>query len=133
LTDYTSLDQTPGITEGQAIQQIAAAVDASDVLKVGTGDSVVYAYGYPCAPDRLKIGLTEGDTLQRIAAQIGTSTPDKPALKLEIRTHDCASLEKAIHATLQYRGQKIDGGGKEWFKTTRDEIVKIWEIVAQTT
>jgi hypothetical protein len=75
----------------------------------------------------------KGDTVQRIAAQIGTSTPDKPVLKLEIRTDDCTSLEKAIHATLQYRGRKIDGGGKEWFKTTREEIKNIYEIVSQNT
>jgi T5orf172 domain len=131
LTDYTELEQTPGISEGQAIQQIAETVDTSDVLKIGAGNRVVYAYGYQCAPDRLKIGLTEGDAVQRIAAQIGTSTPDKPVLKLEIRTHDCASLERAIHAALQYRGRKIEGGGKEWFKTTREEIAKIYEIVAQ--
>jgi hypothetical protein len=131
LADYAELDQTPGITEGQAIQQIAEAVDTSDVLKMGSGDRVVYAYGYQCAPDRLKVGLTEGDTVQRIAAQIGTSTPDKPVLKLEIRTHDCASLEKAIHAILKYRGQKVGGGGAEWFKATREEIVTIFETVSQ--
>jgi hypothetical protein len=130
LANNTELDQASGISEGQAIQQLAETVDTSDVLKIGSGNRVVYAYGYQCAHDRLKIGLTEGDTVQRIAAQIGTSTPDKPVLKLEIRTHDCTSLEKAIHAILKYRGQKIDGGGTEWFKTTREEIVKIYETVS---
>jgi hypothetical protein len=65
----------------------------------------LYAYGHACAPDRLKIGLTEGDTVDRIAAQIGTGTPDKPVLSLEIVTHDCGSLEKAIiraRAELRY-------------------------------
>ena len=100
------------------------------MLKIGSGNRVVYAYRYQCAPDRLKIGLTEEDTVQRIAAQIGTGTPDKPVLTLEIRTHDCSSLEKAIHAILKYRGQKVDGGGNEWFKVTREEIVKIYETVS---
>jgi T5orf172 domain len=130
LADLSELDQTPGISEGQAIQQIAGTVDTSDALKIGSGGRVVYAYGYECAPDRLKIGLTEGDTVQRIAAQIGTSTPDKPVLKLEIRTHDCSSLERAIHAILKYRGRKIEGGGAEWFKVTREEIVEIYEAVS---
>jgi T5orf172 domain len=133
LESNAELDQTPEISEGQAIQKIAETVDTADVLKIGSGNRVVYAYGYECAPDRLKIGLTEGDTVQRIAAQIGTSTPDKPVLKLEIRTHDCASLEKAIHAILKYRGQKIDGGGTEWFKATREEIVKIYETVSHNS
>jgi hypothetical protein len=31
-----------------------------------------------------------------------------------------------------YRGKRISGGGKEWFKTTRDEIIAICESVAQS-
>jgi T5orf172 domain len=81
----------------------------------------------------VKVGLTEGDAVDRIAAQISTGTPDKPVLLVEIRTHDCGPLEKAIHATLEYRGKRVCGGGKEWFKTTRDEIVSIYESVAQKT
>ena len=124
-----STDVEPEISEGEAIREVEAAVDTSDVLRLGDGPMVVYAYGYRCVPDRLKIGLTTGDTAQRIAAQIGTSTPDKPVLFLEIRTHDCGSLERAIHATLEYRGHRITGGGKEWFKTRREDIVAIYNSV----
>ena len=124
-------DADPGISEGEALREINEAVDTRDVLRLGDGPRVVYAYGYRCAPDRLKIGLTEGETIQRIAAQISTGTPDKPVLLLEIRTHDCSALERAIHATLDYRGSKIPGAGKEWFKTTREEIVAIYEAVAR--
>jgi hypothetical protein len=126
-----SSDTDPGISEDEAKAAIADAVDTSDVLKLGEGSKIVYAYGYRCAPDRLKIGLTEVDTVQRITAQISTSTPDKPVLFLEIKTHDCGSLEKAIHATLEYRGRKIRGAGKEWFKATRDEIVAIYHSIAK--
>jgi hypothetical protein len=69
----------------------------------------------------------DGTWARRITAQISTSTPDKPVLFLEIKTHDCGSLEKAIHATLEYRGRKIPGAGKEWFKATRDEVVAIYQ------
>ncbi len=124
-------DVDSGISEDEALNEIAEAVDTSDVLRLGDGKSVVYAYGYRCAPDRLKIGLTEGDAVQRIAAQISTSTPDKPRLLLEIRTHNCGSLERAIHAILEYRGNKIPGAGKEWFKTTRDEVVSIYESISK--
>jgi hypothetical protein len=75
----------PGISEEQAIRTVEAAVDTSNVLRVGEGEGIVYAYGYACAPDRLKIGSTEADTIERIAAQIGTSTPDKPILLVDIR------------------------------------------------
>jgi hypothetical protein len=124
-----STDSSPDISEGQALQAVEEAVDASDVLRLGDGATVVYAYGYRCAPDRLKVGLTVGDAIQRIAAQISTSTPDKPVLLLEIRTHDCTSLERAIHAILEYRGTKISGAGKEWFRSSREEVVDIYRSI----
>jgi T5orf172 domain len=89
------------------------------------GAGIVYAYGYRCCEDRLKVGFTEGNTVQRIAAQIGTSTPDKPVLLIEIKTDQCRALERAIQATLETRGRKIPGGGAEWFKASRDEILAI--------
>ena len=46
-------------------------------------------------------------TVATHALEISTSTPDKPVLLLEIRTHDCSSLERAIHA-IQDRGQTVD-------------------------
>ena len=49
-----SSDADPGISEEEAINAVAAAVDTSNVLKLGEGPKVVYAYGYGCAPDRLK-------------------------------------------------------------------------------
>ena len=124
-------DVDQGISEGQALREIEEAVDSADVIRLGSGPKIVYAYRYRCAPDRLKIGLTEGNVVERITAQISTSTPDKPVLLLEIRTHDCSSLERAIHATLEYRGSKITGGGKEWYKTSREEIIAIFESIAK--
>ena len=124
-------DIGPEISEREALHAVEEAVDTSDVVRLGEGQCVVYVYGYSCAPDRLKIGLTTGDTIQRIVAQIGTSTPDKPALLLEIRTHDCSSLERAIHAILEYRGAKITGAGKEWFKVSRDEIVMTYRSIEE--
>jgi hypothetical protein len=124
-----SVNTDPGISEGQALEEVKEAVDVSDVVRLGDGSAVVYAYGYRCAPDRLKVGLTEGDTVQRIAAQVSTGTPDRPALLLEIKTHSCSSLERAIHAILEHRGRKIEDGGKEWFRTTRDEVVTIYKSI----
>jgi hypothetical protein len=126
----SNTDIGPEISESQALHAVGEAVDTSDVVRLGEGQSIVYAYGYRCAPDRLKIGLTTGDTIQRIVAQIATSTPDKPVLFLEIRTHDCSSLERAIHAILEYRGVKVAGGGKEWFKASREEVVTIYRSIA---
>lgn len=123
-----STDTDAGISEDEALNEVAQAVDTSDVVRRGEGLKTVYAYGYRCAPDRLKIGLTEDDTVERIAAQIGTSTPDKPVLLLEIKTHECGALERAIHAILDYRGRRIQGAGREWFRADRDEVVSILQI-----
>ncbi|HSZ92947.1 MAG TPA: GIY-YIG nuclease family protein [Acetobacteraceae bacterium] len=126
-------DIGPELSEGEALHEVDEAVDTSDVLRLGEGQNIVYAYGYRCAPDRLKIGLTAGDTVQRIVAQISTSTPDRPVLLLEIRTDDCNSLERAIHAILEYRHAKIIGGGKEWFKVSRDQVAAIYKSIEEQT
>jgi hypothetical protein len=130
INDPTLSDE-PGITEEQAIRTVEETVDTTDVVKKGEGAGIVYAYGYRCCGDRLKVGFTEANTVQRIAAQIGTSTPDKPVLLIEIRTNQCRALERAIQATLETRGRKIAGGGTEWFKATRDEVLAIYEFIAR--
>jgi hypothetical protein len=127
-----SIAAEPDISEDQAIRRVEAAVDVSNVQRLGEGEGIVYAYGYACCPDRLKVGSTEGETVQRIAAQIGTSTPHKPVLLVEIRTNRCRALERAIQATLEARGCKIAGGGAEWFKTTRDEVLAIQRFIKGT-
>jgi hypothetical protein len=126
-----SVDDDPGISEEQAIRTVEESVDTTDVVRKGEGAGIVYAYGYRCCEDRLKVGLTEANTVQRIAAQIGTSTPDKPVLLVEIKTNQCRALERAIRATLETRGRKIAGGGTEWFKASRDEVLAIYDFISQ--
>jgi hypothetical protein len=127
----TNGDEDPGITEEQAIRTVEETVDTADVIRKGDGGGIVYVYGYRCCGDRLKVGSTEANTVQRIAAQIGTSTPDKPVLLVEIKTDQCRALERAIQATLETRGRKIRGGGTEWFKATRDEVLAIYQFISQ--
>jgi hypothetical protein len=107
----------------QLVEELRETVDSASALEIGEGSEFVYAYGYRCAPDRLKIGRCSGDVVARIAAQIGTGTPDKPVLLLLIRTHDCRALERTLHGILQVHGKKISGAGAEWFITTPDEVV----------
>jgi len=111
------------------IRSLEAAVDATDVQEVGHGPQWVYAYGYCCAPDRLKIGSTTAEVEARIAAQIGTGTPDKPRLVLKIATHDCRALERALHGALRLRGKQIEGAGAEWFLVARDELVTLYREI----
>ena len=91
--------------EGDEIEPVdpaalAALVDTSDVLRIGSGSGVVYAYGYRGLANALKIGRSDGPSEQRIAQQINVATPGQPVLVLEIRTDDCRKLERALHAVL---------------------------------
>jgi hypothetical protein len=113
----------------QLTEELQQTVDTSDFQETGDGNQCVYAYGYRCAPDRLKVGRSDGDVINRIARQISTGTPDKPTLVLVIRTGDCRGLEKAIQGVLQVRGRKIIGGGDEWYITTRDELLQIHTLI----
>ncbi len=119
------------MTEDQVNQQLAQKIDTANVTRLGVGNEIVYAYGYPCAPDRLKIGMTEVDCVQRIVQQINASTPDRPVLHVEIRTDRCRTLERAMHSVLEHRGKKVLGGGDEWFRTTAAEIIDIYQFVTK--
>jgi hypothetical protein len=96
--------------------------------RTGDGAGIVYAYGYRCCQDRIKIVSTDLDSVNRISQQINTSTPDKPVL-IEIRTDKCRALERAMET----RGCKITGGGAEWLKATPDEILAIHEFLNKTS
>ena len=113
----------------ELISELLLSVDASNVLEVGQGNESVYAYGYRCAPDRLKIGSCSGDVVARVAAQISTGTPDKPVLCLTIRTHDCRALERTLHGIFRLKGKQVSGAGAEWFIATADEVVAAYERV----
>lgn len=131
LRDPAAVAVEPGISEEESSESLAKSVEATDVIRAGQGNGTVYAYGYMCAPDRLKVGSTDGDAVQRIAAQISTSTPDRPVLVIEIKTDTCRALERAMHGILETRGRKISGGGTEWFKTTRDELMEIYQFICK--
>jgi hypothetical protein len=53
-------------------------------------------------------------------------------LLIEIRTDQCRALERAIQATLETRGRKIAGGGTEWFRASREEVLAINEFITRS-
>jgi hypothetical protein len=114
----------------QRVRELQQTVDASELQEMGKGSRFVYAYGYRCAPDRLKVSRTKAEVTDRIARQISTGTPDKPALFLIIRNDHCVSLEKAMQGVLEIRGRKVIGGGDECYFVTRDELVQVYQIVS---
>src|SRR5258708_24650360 len=74
------VNDDPGITEEQAIRTVEETVDTSDVTRIGEGSGVVYAYGNHCCEDRLKVGFTEANTVQRMDVHIYTRTSWKHCL-----------------------------------------------------
>ena len=121
----------PGSEENdeRLVDELREVVDTTNLLEIGKGEESVYAYGYRCAPDRLKIGSCAGDVVSRVAAQISTGTPDKPVLLLAIRTHDCRALERALHGVFRLRRRKVNGAGAEWFLATREEVISVYENI----
>jgi Meiotically up-regulated gene 113 len=113
----------------EAIRDVEASVDTNSVTRIGVGSGSVYAYGYNCAPDRLKIGRSDGNVVRRIAEQISTSTPDRPVLHLVVATTNPGALERTLHGAMALRDWKVDGGGKEWYRTTVAEIVEIYHAL----
>ena len=107
----------------ELVAALSTTVDTSTARRVGDGNEFVYAYGYRCAPDRLKIGRSTVDAVARIAAQISTGTPDKPVLLVEMRTHDSGALERALHGMFRLNGRQIAGAGAEWFVATAEEVL----------
>jgi hypothetical protein len=115
----------------QLAAELKQWVDTSDCRELGDGSQSVYAYGYSSIPGRMKVGRTQGEVVDRIVQQINASTPDRPALSLVIRTENAHALEKALQGVLEVRGRKVLGGGDEWYLTTRDELVELYQTIAR--
>ena len=125
-----SVPRAPEVDDDHLVEELRETVDTTNAIEIGEGEEFVYAYGYPCAPDRLKIGSCTGDVIARIAAQISTGTPDKPSLLLTVRTNDCRALERVLHGIFRLREQRVTGAGSEWFLVTRDEVVAAYESIS---
>ena len=77
-----------------------------------------------------KIGRTEKEALSRIINQSGTSYPETPHFSLLFKCDNSLALESSIHNILKVRGKWVsDSPGKEWFITSPDEVVKIYNLI----
>ena len=76
-----------------------------------------------------KIGSTHRTPERRIRELTG-GYPSAPTIDLLLRTDKHEVLEKAIHRTLQLRGNHIeDAQGDEWFWTNPDVVLEIYNFV----
>ncbi len=113
----------------EAEKEVASSVNTTSVTRLGEGTGSVYAYGYGCLPDRLKIGRADGDVVSRIVRQINALTPDRPKLYLVLATKNPGALERALHGALVLRNRRVEGGGDEWFRTTVDEVLTLYRAL----
>ena len=103
-----------------------------DTKTSGSGDQVVYIYGFKNDPDFLKVGLAGNaadvsGAFQRVRQQISTSNRMLPTLHHVIFTNNCAALEKALHRRLKNEGRWVyDGAGTEWFRVSVDEVLEAY-------
>ena len=101
---------------------------------IGDGNSSVYAYYYPKYRENgeadfpIKIGRSI-DYPDRIKAQT-TGMPEKPEVSIVWRTDRPEAAERLLHELLKFRGKhKLDAPGREWFRTSPDEIRQIIECI----
>ena len=93
-----------------------------------TASQVTTGQSYPAEVDQFvndpsvidELGPTEEQAVKTVKETVDT---------IEIKTNKCRALERAIQATLETRGCKITGGGAEWFRASRDDILAIYEFI----
>jgi len=145
------LPADPGSSDAPLPAQATEAIQPDPVVaeapapradrEVGSGRDSVYVYYLPTYRElaqirgstrfHCKIGMSTRDPLLRVASQAGTALPEHPRIALNIRTDRASELEKAIHGILKVRGQYVsDAPGNEWFLTSPDEVMEIFEWVS---
>ena len=125
-----------GLFKNISIDEAIAEADAI-ATDVDSDDSgAIYAYSFPTLRkdgDKfpIKIGLTLGnDPENRVDLQCRqTCCFEYPVILGKWHMQRVASVESAIHSTLEARGSKRDAPGKEWFDTTVAEIESIIKFV----
>jgi hypothetical protein len=109
-----SVNDDPGITEEQAIRTVEETVDTSDVIRTGEGAGVVYAYGYRCCEDRLKVGFTEANTVSGLLRKLVPVLPISPSFSLRSRQSNAVLLSGRFrrpwrHGAVRFRGPAPNG------------------------
>jgi hypothetical protein len=80
---------------------------------------IVYGYGFPSRPGRIKIGMsTRG--VARIVEQ-STGFPEKPTVHFLIHHRNPKDLEESLHLAMKDR--QADTLGVEWFDATLEDVI----------
>lgn len=83
--------------------------------------SIVYGYGFPSKPGRIKIGYSSRG-LSRIVEQ-STGFPEKPVVHFLIHDAKARDIEAALHGALAER--QADTLGVEWFDVGIEDVIAV--------
>lgn len=128
-----------GMFKNISLEEELAEADAvaTDVESDDAG--IIYAYSFPSIVRKdgkfpIKVGLTTtGDADARVLQQCKTTCCfEYPVILGTWEVQRVASVEDAIHSTLEARGLKRQSPGVEWFDTTLAEVESIVKFVQPT-
>jgi DNA-binding XRE family transcriptional regulator len=102
--------------------------------EIGIGSQYIYAYHFPSeyvhnGEYPIKVGHATKNPVKRIKEQ-QASMKEQPVIDLLIHCDNSRYVEKVIHNRLQL--SKLASFGKEWFRTTPEEILDIWWTIQDT-
>ena len=149
LKELEEQQQWECIKEGKSFswglpKEITGSITPKDYpvsLTLGYGTGSVYLHYYPRDKEsanskrksiwECKIGMTKRPVAKRVREQKEKFDHQTPQIGLEIKTNSPRTLEKAIHAILELKGQRIEtsGKGNEWFLTSPTEVAGICTIL----
>ncbi|MDE0326676.1 MAG: GIY-YIG nuclease family protein [Candidatus Poribacteria bacterium] len=138
---WTCVDEKRPYSWGLPQESTEPPKDSAADLTLGSGTGAVYVYYFPRDKKHAesegksvwacKIGMTENDVETRVKGQMTAAIYEEPEIGLEIRTDSPRCLEKAIHAILELKGQKMNTTGRrnEWFLTSPNEVMIIQILI----
>lgn len=126
-----------GLFRNISIDEELAEADAVATDIESNDSGIIYSYTFPSIMRNdggrfpIKIGLTTtGDAETRVRQQCKqTCCFEYPVVLKLWEVQRVASVEHAIHSTLEARGSKRQAPGTEWFDTTVDEIETIVKFI----
>ena len=106
--------------------------DVNAETQVGRGNEQVYVYTTAVYREKgfFKIGRSSRLGVDRIYEQFkGQALPEDPVIVFQFLTDNSRDLEKYLHAALSFRQKRIRtsvSSSREWFRTTEDEIMQLY-------
>jgi hypothetical protein len=122
------------------LKSYSNALSLESTVFDGAGDQQVYAFSFPSLIENaalkkesvfpVKIGFTKngyGGALERIRSFITEHAgyPEKPIVLVIFKCWEGRSVESQVHRCLREMNRKCESLGREWFRTSTPELLKL--------